>query len=286
MINYIYNQLLSMNIETLYSFIPTTISLVVTSLFGLLVGVLVEKFKNRLRVIKYNVYTQDVKPNLSRNLSGDLKITLNNRVIDSLRIAHVELENKNNIDLVNIKVKFLLNNRGIFQGTEGSLSNSLSWLNWSKNHNDTFQAVLSEYNSLSENEGGEKEVSDDLQNRIDYVNSNQEYLIPVFNRKETAHFTFLFEDALNGVTSDLHVSILHESVKLEMKLDDEKEAAQRLKISVLIGIVITATVITLLCYNYPRQKSLIIIVGIIGFSNTLIGMLILWVYRQITAFFK
>ena len=83
-----------MNPETINSLIPPTITLIVTSLFGLLVGILAEKFKNRLRIITYDIYTRDLKPNLSKNLSGDLKITLNERVIDSLRTAYVEFENK------------------------------------------------------------------------------------------------------------------------------------------------------------------------------------------------
>lgn len=182
-----------MNSETINSLIPPTISLIVTSLFGLLIGILVEKFKNRLRVITYDIYTQNLKPNLSKNLSGNLKITLNERVIDTLRTAYVEFENKNNIDLENIVIKFNVSQGAIFQGSEGYLFNSLSWLNWTESHNSNFQSVLSDYSELPTDNEGIKQVPDELQNRINYVNQNQEYLIPVFNRKESAHFNFLLK---------------------------------------------------------------------------------------------
>ena len=66
-----------METETINSLLPATITLIVTSLFGLLVGILTEKFKNRLRAITYEIYTQNLKPNLSKNLIGNLKISLN-----------------------------------------------------------------------------------------------------------------------------------------------------------------------------------------------------------------
>ena len=83
-----------METETINSLLPATITLIVTSLFGLLVGILTEKFKNRLRTITYEIYTQNLKPNLAKNLIGNLKISLNEREFDSLRSAYVEFENK------------------------------------------------------------------------------------------------------------------------------------------------------------------------------------------------
>jgi len=193
-----------METETINSLLPATITLIVTSLFGLLVGILTEKFKNRLRTITYEIYTQNLKPNLSKNLIGNLKISLNEREIDSLRSAYVEFENKNNVDLENIAIRFNISSGAVFQGSEGYVRNSLSWLNWTEQHNDIFQDVLSEFNALPTDENGLKQIPDNLQNRINYVNQNQEYLIQVFNRKDTAHFNFLFEDPLDGSTAILY----------------------------------------------------------------------------------
>ena len=193
-----------METETINSLLPATITLIVTSLFGLLVGILTEKFKNRLRTITYEIYTQNLKPNLAKNLIGNLKISLNEREIDSLRSAYVEFEHKNNVDLENIAIRFNISSGAVFQGSEGYVRNSLSWLNWTEQHNDIFQDVLSEFNALPTDENGLKQIPDNLQNRINYVNQNQEYLIPVFNRKDTAHFNFLFEDPLDGSTAILY----------------------------------------------------------------------------------
>lgn len=275
-----------MDSEIINNLIPPTISLIVTSLFGLLVGILVEKFKNRLRIISYDIYTQNLKPNLSKNLSGNLSITLNGRTIDSLRTAYVEFENKNNIDLENVTIKFGLSQGAVFQGSEGYLSNKLTWFNWTENHNNYFHGVLNEYNALPTEENGIKQIPDDLQNRINYVNTNQEYLIPIFNRKESAHFNFLFEDPLDGTSATLFTSIVHKSVKLERKMDDDKAAKRNLWASVLIGIILVVLVLGLMCYHYPQQKGLIIISGIIGFSYSIVGFLILEIYKRIKAYFK
>lgn len=281
-----HNILLNINSETIYSLIPPTITLIVTSLFGLLVGILTEKFKNRLRIITYDIYTKNLKPNLSQNLSGNLKITLNERVIDSLRTAYVEFENKNNIDLENIVVKFNISQGAVFQGSEGYLSNNLSWLNWTDNHNTYFKNVLEEYNALPTDNDGIKQIPNELQNRINYTNQNQEYLIPVFNRKETAHFNFIFEDPLDGTSANLYTSIVHKSVKLERKMEDEKAKNRHLWTAISIGIILAITVLSLMCYYYPSQNILIIAAGIVGFSYSMVGFLLLGMYKRIRAYFK
>lgn len=275
-----------MDSETINSLIPTTISLIVTSLFGLLIGIFVEKFKNKLRILTYDIYTKNLKPNLSQNLSGNLKITLNERVIDSLRTGYVEFENKNNVDLENIVIKFNISQGAVFQGSEGHLSNSISWLNWTENYNDNFQSVLTEYNALPNDNEGTKQVPDELQNRINYINQNQEYLIPVFNRKESAYFNFVFEDPLDGTSANLLTSIVHKSVKLEKKVDDEEAAKNNLWKAVAIGIILVIIILALMSYYYPTQKTLIIIAGIVGFSYSIVGYLILEIYKRIRAYFK
>lgn len=275
-----------METETINSLLPATITLIVTSLFGLLVGILTEKFKNRLRTITYEIYTQNLKPNLSKNLIGNLKISLNEREIDSLRSAYVEFENKNNVDLENIAIRFNISSGAVFQGSEGYVRNSLSWLNWTEQHNDIFQDVLSEFNALPTDENGLKQIPDNLQNRINYVNQNQEYLIPVFNRKDTAHFNFLFEDPLDGSTAILYTSINHKSVRLERKVDDDKVAKKTLWTAVGIGTALVIIILAILSYNYPEHETLIIISGIVGFSYSIVGYFILGIYKRIKEYFK
>jgi len=275
-----------METETINSLLPATITLIVTSLFGLLVGILTEKFKNRLRTITYEIYTQNLKPNLAKNLIGNLKISLNEREIDSLRSAYVEFENKNNVDLENIAIRFNISSGAVFQGSEGYVRNSLSWLNWTEQHNDIFQDVLSEFNALPTEENGLKQIPDNLQNRINYVNQNQEYLIPVFNRKDTAHFNFLFEDPLDGSTAILYTSINHKSVRLERKVDDDKVAKKNLWTAVGIGAALVIIILAILSYNYPEHKTLIIISGIVGFSYSIVGYFILGIYKRIKEYFK
>lgn len=275
-----------METETINSLLPATITLIVTSLFGLLVGILTEKFKNKLRIITYEIYTQNLKPNLSKNLIGNLKISLNEREIDSLRSAYVEFENKNNVDLENIAIRFNISPGAVFQGSEGYVRNSLSWLNWTEQHNDIFQNVLSEFNALPTDENGLKQIPDNLQNLINYVNQNQEYLIPVFNRKNTVHFNFLFEDPLDGNTAILYTSINHKSVRLERKVDDDKVAKKNLWTAVGIGTVLVMIILAILSYNYPENKILIIVSGVVGFSYSIVGYFILGIYKRIRDYFK
>ncbi|UGU15967.1 hypothetical protein LS482_20095 [Sinomicrobium kalidii] len=275
-----------MTSETINSLFPSTISLIVTSLFGLLVGILVEKFKNRLRIITYEIYTQNLKPDLSPSLAGKIQITLDNRVIHSLRTIYFKFENKSNVDLENVAIKFSIGPGAFIQSGEGYLSNDSSWLKWTESHNTFFENVLAEYTNLPVDESGKKNISDELKNRINHIYSTQEFLVPVFNRNESAHFNFLLEDPLDGSLANLLPSIVHKSVKLERKIDDDKAAKQNLWTAVSIGTIIVIIVLSLMIYSNPPQTILIIVAGIVGFSYSIIGYLILGIYKRIRAFFK
>jgi len=276
-----------METETLIKLIPPTITLIVTSLFGLLVGVLVEKFKNRFRTVEYSIRSQKIIPPLSQNLGGQLSIKLNDREINTLKVTTVEIENKNSIDLENILVRFTLSQNSWFQGNEAYLVNSFANLYWTPEYAETFNEIVRENESHVVNpETGIRAVPQDLQNRINYVLANRDYLIPVFNRKDKALFNFLIEDPLDGTESNIFPSIVHKSVDFVRKSEDAKQKQKDLWIGVAIGIIVVAFVITLMVIKYADQKFLIIWSSVIGFSYSIVGYLILFGFRKIKSFFK
>lgn len=266
--------------------IPPTIALIFTSAFGLIVGILVEKFKNRLRIITYDIHTQNIKPNLSNNLVGNLKITLANREIDSLKTAYVELENRNNIDLEDVVVKFWLSPNAVFRGNEGYLQNNLSWLLWTPLFNNRYQDILNEFNALPIDDNGNKIIPDDLQTRINSINGHQEFLIPVFNRKDVARFNFLYEDPFDGTEANLTLSIVHKSVSLVKKTNENKQATKDLWTSIIIGFIISTILISTLIYNFPSQKVLILSASIIGILYSVFGHLVLGAFKRLKSYFR
>jgi hypothetical protein len=273
--------------ETILKLIPPTITLIVTSIFGLIVGVLVEKFKNRYRTISYTIFSQKVKPSLSENLGGHLKISLGDREIDTLKAVTIEVENKSSIDIENINIKFVLSRNAWFQGNEGYLQNNFSWLYWTPDFNRYYQKVLDDNNNVEVNqETGLREIPDELQRRIDYVLSNRDYSIPVFNRKERAVFNFLIEDPIDGSKGTITPSILHKSVNFVENEDDYKKDQRDLWIGIGIGLAFVSVIIAIICYYNPDNTKLIIWSAVVGFSYSIVGYLILHGLRKIVSFFK
>ncbi len=276
-----------MNTETILKLIPPTITLIVTSIFGLLIGVLVEKFKNRFRTIEYSIRSQKIIPPLSQSLGGQLSIKLNNREVNTLKVTTVEIENKNSIDIENIIVRFSLSHNSWFQGNEAFLSKNYSGLFWTQAYSDTFNQVLEEYNACEINQANnEKIISNELQPRIDYVLANRDYIIPVFNRRDRAIFNFLIEDPLDGSDGFIFPTIVHKSVNFVHKSDDLKQKQKDLWYGVLIGVIIVAFVIALISIEFPEQKCLIIWSAVVGFSYSIVGYLILYGFRRIKSFFN
>ncbi|NOZ46430.1 MAG: hypothetical protein GXO79_06570 [Chlorobi bacterium] len=276
-----------METETLIKLIPPTITLVVTSLFGLLIGVLVEKFKNRFRTVEYSIRSQKIIPPLSENLGGELSIKLDNREVNTLKATTVEIENKNSIDLENIVVRFSLGQNSWFQGNEAFLSKNFSWLFWTLPYNDNFSQIVKEFNSFQVNpDTGLRDIPDELQQRINHVLANREYLIPVFNRKDKAIFNFLIEDPIDGTEGSIFPSIVHKSVNFIKKADDKRQEQRDLWIGISIGIVVVTILIGFVVSQNPGQKNLIIWSAIIGFSYSILGYLLWFGFKKIKTFFK
>lgn len=274
-----------MDKETLINLIPPTITLVFTSMVGLLVGVLIEKFKNRYRTITYNIVTQKVKPSLSENLGGQLKIHLGDREINTLKIATVTVENKSSVDFENLSISFTLGKDSWFQSNEGFLEENFSWLYWTDKFNEEYQQVVKEYNALKPDKNGIKTTSDELQRKINYALSNRIYSIPVFNRKESAVFNFLIEDPIDGSEADIFPSIIHKSVNFKEEIEDESKDSRDLWMGIGIGVVFVSIVVYGIIQFYPQQQSLIIWSAVIGFSYSIFGYGILYGFRKIRSFF-
>lgn len=276
-----------MDTITFAELVPPTITLIITSLFGLLVGVLVERFKNRLRTIEYSISGQKIIPPLSKNLGGQLSIKLNDLEINTLKVATVEVENTNSIDLENIIIKFALGNNSYFQGNEAFIQNNYSPLFWTQSYSENFNHILDEFNKCETNpENGNKIIPDELQPRIDFVLENREYLIPVFNRKDKAIFNFLIEDPIDGSEAGIFPRIVHKSINFVKKGDSEKQKQKDLWISVLIGVIFVSICILFIVLNNIEQRNLIIFSALIGFSYSIVGYFILFGIRKLFTFFK
>lgn len=95
-----------MDKETIIKLIPSTIAMIVTAIFGLVVGVLVEKFKKPLPDNYILIRTQKVTPALSENLM----------VVQAIPIATLPLTSelklwKNGKDEMQNEIQIHRNNR-------------------------------------------------------------------------------------------------------------------------------------------------------------------------------
>ena len=276
-----------METETLLKIIPPTISLIITSLFGLVVGILIEKFKNKFGTLEFSVRVQKMMPTLSENLGGALANKLKDVQINNLKIITVEVENNNNVDYENLVINFSVEKNASFQGNEGFVTNSNTFVFWTPKFKDYFDEVLNEYNSFTQNQANVGLPQPEfLQNKIAYVLSCREYLIPVLNRKESAIFNFLVEDSYSDSNCPIYLGLLHKSIKLVPKMDYEKANRKNLWRSICIGILFVIIVLFIMCYYNSGISVFIVISGLIGMSYSIIGVLLYSFYKKLCNFFN
>ena len=147
--------------------------------------------------------------------------------------------------------------------------------------------ILEEFDKTPKNEQtGLKDLSDELQNRIDIFNINREYSIPIFNRKQKAYFNFLIEDPHDNFQSHILAAVYHKSVKLIKKNNDEKEKQKDIWKGVVLGIVVVFIAVLIYVLEYPEHRTFIILSSLIGFSYSIVGFLLLAMFRKFRDFIK
>lgn len=100
-------------------FIPTVASLIATGLISVIIGVYLEKFKNRLSIIKYNILNQPIAISSQSDYWGNIKVTHNERVIQHLSVLTFQIENTSHQDLDNINVELTVDTNSQILGQSG-----------------------------------------------------------------------------------------------------------------------------------------------------------------------
>jgi len=236
--------------------IPPTISLLLTAAFSVVVGVYLEKFKNRLIVLKYTVQFSPLATSIQDNYWGNIQVTHNGRLTKYLNFVTIDIINDSNNDVPkDIYLDIWVNAQ-------------VQILGFTANYNDIGNAIPLEANYLARyNKAGErltaeeknKEsnpdyiIPDDLYTEVGWVQKNKKFHLPIFNRKSSAKINLLIE-SFDGNEPTVSISILQTSVKLVKQADAQIEKKRRDKQVNIYQIVIYVVCMFFIFWHYPESK--------------------------------
>lgn len=263
--------------DFLSQFIPTIISLIVTGVISVIIGVYLEKFRTRLSVIKYNIYNQPLATSSHSDYWGDIRVYHNSREIKHLSLLTFEIENTSNMDLENVAVDISVDENSQILGQSGYYNGTRTSILLDQPHFDYFNNVLQRNDEdLKEKEKNPSHITPpQLTNEISWIMTNKKFHLPVFNRKNGATFNLLVEN-FEGKIPIGFINIVHKSVSLEKKEPIDLERNKTFIYMLIFGIIIYGLSYFFLFREFHESTVPLIISLILGLIYSLLG---LGVYR-------
>lgn len=254
-------------------FIPATISLIVTGLASVVIGIYFEKFRNKLTFLKYKIFFQPLATTSQTDYWGDIAVFHEKRIVKHLSFVTVEIKNDTNHDIENINVDTWVDSESRFLAVRGNYNETGNSILLDQVYFNYYTDVL--HRNLQDMEiakGNPKhETSPQLMNEIQFVMSNKKFHLPVFNRNTSITLHFLIEN-FNGLKPNVAISVLHKSVKLLLEVDKEVERKRTTAWMLSIGLVIFAVGFSLLLNHYTASTIPLILCAALGLSYSLVGL--------------
>lgn len=189
-----------MNIGELLQRLWDPVSTPVMLALGALTSQLWGRYLNRLAAFRWSAWHNGIAvageyPNIGR-----IDVLWNGSPVHGIQFCNVEFENESSRDFTNVEIKLFFNDGTQFLG-EGSVLGTEQFLAWTPHYDSQIQALIAVPEAQRPAE------------RINYLLSRREYLIPVFNRGTKLFMTFVVHPPQNLVPY-VQVACEHQGVRL------------------------------------------------------------------------
>ena len=273
--------------EFLQSIAPTTISLIITGIVSLAIGIYLEKFKNRLTFIKYRIFFQPLATSNENEYWGNIEVYYNGSKSNHLNFATIELINDSNKDFQDVIIDVWVDKDTFIKGQNGFYSDTGKSILMENNHyiglTETIKQNSEDISKRQKNPNHITPVK--LQNDIVYYQSNVKFHLPVFNRKSDIKFNILVgnEKANQPIFG---IDIKHKGLKV-IKQDDKYDEERKLGIGTITFGTLFFVLITIIIYfKFPNSLIPTIILGIAGVLHLVVGTFIYKLIQFIRNYLK
>ncbi|MEQ8812086.1 MAG: hypothetical protein RIE59_23665, partial [Imperialibacter sp.] len=131
--------------DLLNNLVPATISLVVTGLISVLIGIYFEKFKNRIIFIKYDIQYQPLATSSQTDYWGKIEVYHNGTQKSHLNFVTINVVNDSNKDLEGVNLDISVDQESQILGQSGYYDDSKAGLLLENNYFSLFNDVSSRY---------------------------------------------------------------------------------------------------------------------------------------------
>ncbi|MBI1769782.1 MAG: hypothetical protein HYR67_15560 [Bacteroidetes bacterium] len=271
-----------MDAETSVDWTSKVIPLGATGIISLLIGVLLEKFKNRLCLLKYSTSFQSIATSSQVDNWGAIDVYHNGRLTKHLNFVSIKIENSSNADLQDVNIDVSCDPQSQFLAHSAFYNESNRPILLEQNHYNYYTEVLQRNQAdmvlagQNPNHVTPKQLSDELL----WVQVNKKFHLPVFYRKTEITINLLAEN-YQAYIPTIGVGVLHKSVKLLMTTDVDADNKKIILWMLGLGVLILSLELYLLIDFFPLSKEPIIIATILALTCSLVGLGVVMLFRFI-----
>ncbi|QES93102.1 hypothetical protein F0358_10490 [Empedobacter brevis] len=264
--------------------IPITISLTVTGVISLFIGVYLEKFKNKLTYVKYKINYQPLATSNYNSSWGDIEVLFNGKSTFHLNFVTINVINDSNKDFQNLYLDLWVDENSSINGHNAYYDESRKSILLENSHYSGLVNTLEKAKLYSE-KNDNSNYPQDLLDLMKYYQKNQKYFLPILNRKTSITINVLVSNNDNGLPV-LNVDIKHLGLKLIEAEDEYEKQNKEGRMYVYYGLgIFVFTVITLLI-AYTESYEPILILGFVGFLYIIFGVILYRFVQLVKMFFR
>ncbi len=226
-----------------------------STLFGAVITFIISKLTNKTARLRYSRVVERIALAADDVIFGSVRITWGDgNSMRNLYLATVEVENESSHDFENIDLKVYCAPDTLLLGERTSIPNSPYIVKWSP----TFRASLAtpEGETLS-------------QKQWETYHSTREYEVPVFNRGQLLHLSYLCTRPNDDRIPEVFVSTQLKGARLFHQRRRNFIHGVPMQIALTHGLVIALLVLALCCYflrNVPVASIVCMMVGLFAQS--------------------
>ncbi|HEV8081383.1 MAG TPA: hypothetical protein VGP43_11755 [Chitinophagaceae bacterium] len=249
--------------HTQTTFYPWLIPVIAAGL-GFVAAILLEKFRNRIVLLKFSKNIFQLATSTQHNFWGNIEVLYNNRKTNHLSLITVEIKNDSNRDLENVKVDFWVDESSQMLAHQGNYIESGNFIPYDENYQKELSKVIELYDDMKLEQMDFKDETPELAYRRRSLLANKKFNLPVLNRNTSVKFQILAEN-FEGEIPTLSLSVLHKSCKLVREEDEIEIKKKRDKYVGIIWLILLFISIAIFQSKFHNIPYIIIWTGVFSF---------------------
>ncbi len=230
------------------------------------------RFRGRLTKLRWAVQYHRVAVSAQDAAFGTIQVLHNNRPVNNLRIATLQVQNESVRDLQDVELNIACLDGSTVLVSEGALAGSLQRIPFTVTFDQSLQQALQNPQNLQPA-------------TLNYLVTRRDYLVHVFNRQATANFVLLIERNDNN-SPNLTVTCDHVGVRLRRHAPAVMLLGENQLYAALVGLAVGFGVILILARFIPSKWVLSFSAWLIGCFGSVIGAMALKCWRQLVRWFS